>query len=248
MPVPTSKATFKDYILRKLGFPVVEINVSADQIDDCVDEAMQRFVDWHYDSTVRRVIVHQVTQAEIDTRTLTIPDEIVFVVEMLPVSGASSGAVFSDAYQFEYDAYLTINDMRGGGLSSYVMTKQTISGLQSTLNPTKVIEFSVVSNEIYIESDIHWLKEGDYVALDCYIKFDGATYENLWNNYWFKKYATAVLKYQWGMNLSKFQGVALLNGLTLDAATILSEAKDELEKLEESLQNEWSLPIGMFVG
>ena len=47
MAIPTSKATFKSYCLRALGFGVIDINVSDDQVDDRIDEALQYFAQYH---------------------------------------------------------------------------------------------------------------------------------------------------------------------------------------------------------
>ena len=59
MAVPTSKSTFKDYCLRALGKGVIDINVSDDQADDRIDEALQYFAKYHYDGIERVYLKHQ---------------------------------------------------------------------------------------------------------------------------------------------------------------------------------------------
>ena len=66
MATPNSKATFKEYIKRKLGAPVLEINVDDDQFDDRIDEAVQYFQEYHYDGSIRCYLKHQLTQTQID--------------------------------------------------------------------------------------------------------------------------------------------------------------------------------------
>lgn len=66
MAKPTSKATLKEYCLRKLGKPVLEVNVSEDQIDDAIDYTLQKFNEFHFDGVERVYLKHQFTQAEID--------------------------------------------------------------------------------------------------------------------------------------------------------------------------------------
>ena len=51
MAKPTTRAEFKTYCLRRLGFPVIEINVDDDQVDDRIDDALAFFNDYHYDGT-----------------------------------------------------------------------------------------------------------------------------------------------------------------------------------------------------
>ena len=66
MAVPNSKATLKEYCLRALGKPVIEINVDEDQIDDRIDEALQYFSQYHYDGVERMYMKYQITQDDID--------------------------------------------------------------------------------------------------------------------------------------------------------------------------------------
>ena len=47
MAIPNTKATLKDWCLRRLGKPVIEVNVDDDQVDDRLDEALQYFSDFH---------------------------------------------------------------------------------------------------------------------------------------------------------------------------------------------------------
>ena len=61
MATPNSKSTFKEYIKRKLGAPVLEINIDEDQFDDRIDEALQYFYNYHYDGTIKCYLKHQMT-------------------------------------------------------------------------------------------------------------------------------------------------------------------------------------------
>ena len=66
MAIPTTKATFKSYCLRALGFGVIDINVSDDQADDRIDEALQYFAQYHYDGVEKMYLKYQLTQTDID--------------------------------------------------------------------------------------------------------------------------------------------------------------------------------------
>ena len=65
MAIPTTKATFKSYCLRALGFGVIDINVSDDQADDRIDEALQYFAQYHYDGIENMYLKYQVTADDI---------------------------------------------------------------------------------------------------------------------------------------------------------------------------------------
>ena len=66
MAIPTTRATFKDYCLRNLGFGVIDINVSDAQVDDRIDEALQYFAQYHYDGIEKMYLKYQITQDDID--------------------------------------------------------------------------------------------------------------------------------------------------------------------------------------
>ena len=66
MAQPTSRATFKDYCLRQLGAPVLEVNVADEQVDDLIDDAVQYFQERHFDGVTQIYMKYAVTQDDID--------------------------------------------------------------------------------------------------------------------------------------------------------------------------------------
>ena len=65
MAKPSTRQELKDYCLRKLGFPVIDINVDDDQLEDRVDDALQKYRDFHYDGTEITYLAHKLTNADI---------------------------------------------------------------------------------------------------------------------------------------------------------------------------------------
>ena len=61
MTQPTTRATFKDYCKRKLGWPVVELNLDDDQVEDCIDDSLQFYQEYHYDATENTFLKHQIS-------------------------------------------------------------------------------------------------------------------------------------------------------------------------------------------
>jgi len=66
MAQPSTRQELIDYCKRKLGAPVLEINVADEQIDDLVDDAIQFFQERHFDGVTQMFLKYQVTQADID--------------------------------------------------------------------------------------------------------------------------------------------------------------------------------------
>ena len=105
-----SRKDLKDYCLRKLGFPVIQINVDDDQLEDRVDEALQFFQQYHFDATERTYISHIVTDTDINRRW----------IDMAEASGsasvtAGSNTVIGNATYFSSEFVAGITDITING-------------------------------------------------------------------------------------------------------------------------------------
>ena len=89
---------------------------------------------------------------------------------------------------------------------------------------------------------------GEYIIIECYRKLDPTTFTDVFNDIYLKKYTTALIKRQWGANLSKFEGVQMLGGVTLNGAKLFEEAQQDIEKLEEQIQLAYELPPNYMIG
>jgi hypothetical protein len=318
MAKPTTRATFKDYCLRRLGHPVIQINVDDDQVEDRIDDALQFFEDYHFDGCEQMYMKHQITQADIDRRWIYCPDPVIFVTGIIPFDQSSSSVnMFDLRYQLRlHDLY----DFTSVSYVSYEITMQHIRTLNLLFSGTPLFRFNRKQNKIFL--DIDWsrdLQVGQYVVVECYRAmrpdtvtltgtitgttsnntltgtgtiFDQEVIENdfitlsdgqevqirtinsptsitianslttnitantatkagvsdVWNDKFLKNYATAKIKYQWGTNLSKFAGIQMPGGVTLDGPRIMQEAQVELDKLEEEMYTISSMPSEIFVG
>ena len=263
MAKPSSRQGLKDYALRRLGAPVVEINVDDAQVEDRIDDALQIFSEYHFDGVQKAFYKYQVTADDrskgyIDTDSLVINDgaigpelqagdQITSVLRIFEFSESGTSNIFSIPYQ------LALNDVYGirdpGSLTHYTMTQQHIQLMQDYLDPEKMIRFSRVTNRLYI--DTKWtedIPEGNYIIIECYVALDPNTYTEIYNDILLKKYFTASVKQQWGANLSKYQNVTLPGGLSYNGAEIYSQATDEMNQIEEQLQDRYELPPDMMTG
>jgi hypothetical protein len=88
----------------------------------------------------------------------------------------------------------------------------------------------------------------DYIVIECYRKLDPSTFVDVWDDIFLKKYATQLIKLQWGANLSKFQGIQMLGGVALNGEQIYTQAQEEINKLEEQIQLAYELPPMHMIG
>ena len=249
MAKPNSRQELKDYAFRRLGSPVVDINVDDSQVEDAIDDALQLFAEYHFDGVETKFIRHQVTQTDIDNGYIdmnAIDENIITVVRMFQFNNNSTN-LFDVSYQ------LALNDFFGtftpGTLTNFSITKQHLEMIQDILDPEKRIRFSRVTNRLY--GDFDWsedLTAGDFLVIEAYSILDPETYPEIYNDRLLKLYVTALIKKVWGTNLSKFSGMQLPGGVEFNGERILDEAREEIERLEEELQDKYELPPDMMVG
>lgn len=61
MSIPTTRAEFKDYCLRSVGKGVLQVNISPEQLDDRIDEAIYMYQQYHMDAVIKTYMRHEVT-------------------------------------------------------------------------------------------------------------------------------------------------------------------------------------------
>jgi hypothetical protein len=167
MAKPTTRAEFKDYCLRKLGHPVIQINVDDDQVDDRIDDALNFFYDYHYDGTQQMYLKHQIKQEDIDRQWIYCPDAVMFITGIMPFDQSSSSVnMFDLRYQLRlHDLY----DFTSVSYVSYEITMQHIRTLNLLFSGTPQIRFNRKMNRLHL--DIDWTRDvdvGDWVIIECY--------------------------------------------------------------------------------
>ena len=317
MSKPSTRAELKEYCLRKLGKPVIEINVDDDQVDDRIDEALSFFEDYHFDGTEKIYMKHQLTVEDINRRWIYAPDAVTFVTGVFPFDDSNASInMFDLRYQLRLN---DLYDFTSVSYVSYEITMQHIRTLQLLFSGTPQFRFNRKQNKVFL--DIDWTRDvqpGQYVVIECYrtlnpstitltgtcattnasntvvgtgtifdqevlendfvtfgteslqiakinsptsitvrgpftanqsgVTMTAAGYSDVFNDRFLKKYATALIKLQWGNNLSKFAGIQMPGGVTLDGVRIMTEAREEIEKLEEEMQIINVLPGEIMMG
>lgn len=246
MAQPTTKAEFKEWCLRKLGKPVIEINVDDDQVDDRVEEAFSYYWDYHFDGTEKTFLKHVLTSTDITNKYITIAENIIGVVNIFDIGDSLSvNNLFNIRYQF---ALNDMYDMSSYRLQEYMMAMQHIQFIEELLVGKQPIRYNRHINRLHIDMDWEKVSAGDYVVAECYQIVDPATYGDVYKDRWLQNYATAKIKYQWGSNLTKFNGMQLPGGVTFNGEQILSDAREEIQRLEEDMISSYSLPVHDMTG
>ncbi len=244
----TTRQGLIDYCLRRLGSPVTEINVDDEQISDRIDDAIEFFQEYHFDGVEKVFLKHTITQTDIDNEYLTAADPVVSVLRVLPIPNfnAFQTGFFNEEYQ------LRLNDLenfQSSTMINWAMSQSNFSLVEHLFSVQPTLLFNRKQNKIYLETD--WSNKfdvGTILIIEAYRSLDPTTYTEVYNDMFLKKYATALIKQQWGSNLKKFTGVTLPGGITLDGQTIFSEATEEIVKIEEEMNMKFELPPDGIIG
>ena len=171
MSEPATRAQFVDYCKRRLGHPVIEINVDDDQVDDRIDDALQFYQDYHYDATEKLYLKHLMTQEDHTRRYLLVPDKIIGITRILDFDGsAASTNMFDLRYQLRlHDLY----DFTSVSYVNYEITMQHLRTLNLLFSGTPIIRFQRHKNRLQL--DVNWDSDvpvGSYVIIECYGKIN----------------------------------------------------------------------------
>lgn len=320
----STRQELTDYCLRRLGFPVIEINVDEDQVNDRIDDALQYWQEYHFDGVLRTYIQHQITgsivglyanqaanftvgetitgatsgattriiakgsstltventqgtfvvsenvtgdnsgytshlasssfftQGDMDKKYIPIGNGVLGIIRMFNFGGASNGTsqngnnIFDLMYQFrQNDMY----NLLGADMSYYAMAQTHLSTLEQLLISQRQIRWNRKTNKLFIDTD--WdttFNPGDWVVAEAYTIVNPDDYAEVYDDMFLKKYATALIKRQWGENMKKFGGVQLPGGVTLNGDQIFQEALVEIDKIEADMQTRYMLPPAFMVG
>lgn len=317
MASPASRQGLIDYCLRKLGHPVIEINIDDDQIEDRIDEAFQFYRDFHFDAIESVYLSEQITASLIqisgvnaasfingekvtgvtsgattyvyrnvsanrfqvkntsgtfspgetisggtsgasatlssitlgnfDNKYLTMSDAVTSVIRVLPFSSRTRGI---DLFDVRYQILLNdLYSIQSADLIYYSQVQTQLQLINDILVGQKPVRFNRHQNRLYV--DMNWSDDveiGDYIIVEAYRILDPDTFTDVYNDGFLKRYATALIKQQWGQNLKKFEGVQLPGGVTLNGQKIYDEATEEITSLREEVKDTYQLPIDFFTG
>ena len=241
MAIPTTKDQFKEYCLRRLGKPVIEINVDDDQVDDRIDDALRYYWDYHFDGTDKVYYKHLITEEDRQNKYITVPDNIIGAINIFPIADPSirSDDMFNIRYQ------IALNDLYT--LTAVSMVMEHLSLIAEMLVGKQLIRYNRHKNRLYVDTDWGSIIN-QYLLVEAYEIVDPTTYADVWKDQWLMRYATALIKRQWGSNLTKFTGMQLPGGLTFNGEKIYNDAVAEITDLEDKMISSYSLPVLDMIG
>ena len=336
MTQPTTRSTFKDYCKRKLGWPVVELNIDDDQVEDCIDDSLQFYQEYHFDATENTYLKHQISGStlklagapsgtfsngeiitggtsgvqatvhayhsanttlrykdpevksggdgntfyanttttfstgetitgntssatatthastataigDFDNKYITIAEAIIGVRRIIPFSDNSrTNSMFSSKYQF---ALSEMHSLGSGGLASFEIAQEYLMLINEMFTGQPMFRYNRHADKLFL--DISWGSDADiddFIVVEVDKILDPATYADIWGDMFLKRYNTALMKKQWGQNLTKFEGMQLPGGVTMNGRQLYDDATAELETIQTEMSLRYELPVDHLIG
>ena len=258
MAKPQSRNQLIDYCLRRLGHPVIEINIDDEQIEDRLDDALQMFMEYNSEGSSRIAQFVEITEAMITNKYIDLNaafggaynDRILSVNRVFPINSQATSVNFFDLkYQMRLN---DLNDLHTGigDLAYLEQMEQYLSTIDLKLTGHPQVNFSRIDAKLYIQGDLGAggeLSAGDKIMIEMFVS-TATSLANVYNNMFLKEYTTSLMKLQWGENLVKFDGITLPGGVTLNGRQIVEDAKAEIEIIRQRMFNEYDTPVDFFVG
>lgn len=276
MAKPSTRQELIDYAKRQLGAPVLQINIADEQVDDIIDTAIQFYQEWHYEGVEKMYLKHLVTADDVtrfktsnEENSTLAPDEATWqnrnnfieipdhVIGISKVFGVSSSFVRNDMFglsnqYFLMDVFSFSSGFAFGNfdMTNYYMIRQYFETLDMVVNTGALVEyrFNKRQDRLFIDIDVNRLEEGNYILIDCYRALDPDTFTQIYNDPFVKRYATALMKRQWGANLIKYNNVQLPGGITLNGRQIWEDGNAEVMQLEADMPLKYTLPPMDMIG
>jgi len=253
---PESREEFKQFCLRRIGFPVLELNLDDQQIEDCIDMTLQIYGDYHFDGVQKVYYIKALQDQDVQQRYIDVsnstdadgnPMEIIGITRIFPVSDSQANVnMFDLRYQLRLNE---LYDFTSASYINYTLTQQHLRSLELMFTGEVPIRFQRHMQRLYI--DWNWgnseAPTGTVVIAEAYALINPDVYKKVWNDRILKELCTEYIKKQWGTNLKKFGGIQLPGGVTLNGKEIYDEAAAEVERLEKELIDTYMGPDEWFM-
>jgi len=247
MAVPSTRAELKEFYLRRLGKPVIEVNIDDDQMEDRIDEALAYYQDYHFDGSERTFLKHVVTADDKTNNYITISDSnIIGVVNIFDIGDATStNNLFNVRYQI---ALNDLYDLSRYDLVPFYMNFMNIRFIEEILIGKQPLRYNRHVNKLHIDMDWGKVEVGFYLIAEVYAKINPETYSDVYGDRWLMRYTTSLFKVQWGQNLSKFVGMQLPGGVQFNGDQIYQQGVEDKRNLEQEMISSFSLPVADMIG
>ena len=259
--IPTTREEFIDRCKRNLGQPVIRVNLDDDQCDDKVDEALQYWQTFHHEATERVFLPHEIKEEEIENQVIEIDPSVLAILRLGYIGSGDQLAAnwmsnLGQSYRnIKWDLSFGIGgsscgNMGFGSITDYQLAMQHLQRIDNVFGSRYTnYEFKYRKHQLTIFTEWEKMfKVGNFIVVECIKQINPDDFPDVWQDNWLIEYGTALMGRQWGTNLSKFDGVEVIGGVTLDGDKIYDRWHERYLELREEMINRWEEPPSMMVG
>lgn len=258
MAIPTTRKEFEEYCLRQLGGGVLEINMTPEQIADCIDDAITYWQTFHIDASEKRFVPYVITEEDVANGYLTVDMPILAVVSVVNLNqwDRQSGTLGNPIWHMKTDMYAAMGFTSAsagsarwtrhpqcpfGNLMNFQVNMERLREYEVLLNTSPRTFYYQHTNHLFLD-DTTDMVPGAIYCLEAYVTYDVDTYKETWSDIWLKRYATARIGRLWGQNLSKYQDVKLPGGITLNGNELFQKYDQQIKDLEQEIRSTFEWP------
>jgi hypothetical protein len=245
---------FKKYILRKLGGGINRIiptQMTMDQLDDCIDDAIDKFQRYHYDGSRKRTMIIQKTdqrQTEYD-----LPESVLAVNRILHgrytyfnTGGTGSSGAYEDYLLYgRRQGGLSTRTRDGQIITPYYIQEQSFNTFTDVYLPDPEYTFSSVTKRLIVQSPVdrrNYFENQNALYLEIVEAITEDVAPDMYDHEWLKEYTIAITGIQWATNITRFSNVALPGQAVSNGEKMLARYEIQKDKLEEELKSSGTVP------
>lgn len=231
-----SREDLKTYVLRRLGQPVIRVNVEEHQLQDAIDDALDYFQTFSAEAQQTFFFKHIFTEKNITDKYIVLDESTINVTKAFPTDSPFVPNWMSPEYK---NFIRELKDMQAGSLESYFITERHISLLNFMLVKTNFsFNYNEITRKLVLHTDWGFFKPGkSFIILETTQKTNPDDFPALWDSYWVKELCYYNVLKRWGNNLKKYANVPLPGGITLNATEMIDESTNAIATLQQQLRD-----------
>lgn len=230
-----TREALKQYIKMMLGWPQLNVELTDEQMEICIDKSIQMFTNVAYDGEMTKYIKFDCRGAG----TYFVDPQIEEITKICQ-SGIFTGSDLNGYIDQNLSNYILSSS---GVALSYLVTLSATRALVGKYFGTGVaFEFNSHAGQLNIFQN--W--EGP-LLLEAKMRYIPADYDKIYDQEWVKRRAVAECQLLISKILGKYSA-PLINGATINYNEMYSQASEEIQKLDEELMNKWTEPSIVLIG
>ncbi len=229
-----------DYIKRRLGAPLLKVELTDDMISDAIDISIETYSEYGYDGTEEATLLVNLEPGVLE---YVLPDRVI------AVSGLQSSSTYSTFINIPAGYTLAMNpitlnmqdNISNIDIQSMTQRMAKMSNLRSLFD----VQVNFVFN--YNTKILRFMEQpvSSVAVLEIGMEYEPQEVDNIFGNWWVKKRAEGEAWKMWGSLMGKYES-SLVNGSTINYADMTAKGEAIVEKTEEELEGLFE-PLGIFV-